>query len=489
MPSFFRSQINSQHSLRFTLLLLVALTCLGGAVARAQTSDDLSDVEADPIELFKRGQSVHGMGGEENLRTALEFYEQALKLRPEFPEAEYQKGAALVALGQAAAAERSWRQAMQLRPQWSLPLASLGALLVQQNRDAEAEVLLRRALALHADNRTALGALADLRVRAGDQKEALTLLRRLTEGEETSASDWLARAQAERAAGDAASAMKSLSRSLNMDPNLAPAHLLRAEAYLDADDTERAAADLQAAVEATRSNAQMAVHAARLYLRLNRRDAAVETLDKLPDELKKLPEVAALRAELSVADDNSAEAVAALEKLLESQPRNASLHARLGAKYRLTDPQRSLEHYRRALEIESGNSDYAAGYGAALVQARRFAEAVTLLRKVLGTSPDNYAAHANLATALDEMKLYREALAEYNWLNRARPELAVTTYLIARAHDMLGELNEALIFYETFLSKADTQANRMEIERVNLRLPSLRNQIKRGEGVKQKKKG
>ena len=46
---------------------------------------------------------------------------------------------------------------------------------------------------------------------------------------------------------------------------------------------------------------------------------------------------------------------------------------------------------------------------------------------------------------------------------------------------------EALAAYETFLARADAQKNQLEIDKVNLRLPSLRNQIKRGEGPKKKK--
>ena len=125
-------------------------------------------------------------------------------------------------------------------------------------------------------------------------------------------------------------------------------------------------------------------------------------------------------------------------------------------------------------------------FAAALVQLRRFADAVTILRRVVAADPDNYAAHANLATALDELKLYEEALAEYKWIARARPDIAVTHFLIARVYDLLGEYKLALEAYETFLARADRAVNQLEIEKVNLRLPSLRDQIRRG--VKPRKK-
>ena len=163
------------------------------------------------------------------------------------------------------------------------------------------------------------------------------------------------------------------------------------------------------------------------------------------------------------------------------------LLARLGDSYRKVDPARSLEFYRRALEVEPSNANFATGYSSALVQARRFAEAVAILRQVIAKTPDNYAAHANLATALYALKAFPDALTEYQWLLAAKPDLTIAHYFIATAHDNLGEYEPALASYELFLAKADASANELEIEKVKLRLPSLRRQIQLGQGAKKEK--
>ena len=93
-----------------------------------------------------------------------------------------------------------------------------------------------------------------------------------------------------------------------------------------------------------------------------------------------------------------------------------------------------------------------------------------------------------LAAALFELKLYNRAVVEYKWIERAKPDLAVVHFFIAIAHDRMGEYEDALAAYETFLARADPGINQLEIEKVNLRLPSLRNQVKRGEGVKKDKR-
>jgi hypothetical protein len=60
----------------------------------------------------------------------------------------------------------------------------------------------------------------------------------------------------------------------------------------------------------------------------------------------------------------------------------------------------------------------------------------------------------------------------------------VAHYFIATAHDYLGEYEPALAEYESFLASADPTTNQLEIEKIKLRLPSLRRQIKLGQGVK-----
>jgi tetratricopeptide (TPR) repeat protein len=158
------------------------------------------------------------------------------------------------------------------------------------------------------------------------------------------------------------------------------------------------------------------------------------------------------------------------------------LLARLGASYRTDDPRRSLEFYHRAAQKQPDNPDYATGYAAALVRARRFGDAAGILRRVVARHPNNYTAHANLATALYELKQYAEALPEYEWVVQTKPDTTVAYYFIATAHDYLGQYPQALAAYENFLQRADAKTNQLEIEKVNLRLPLLRRQVKLGEG-------
>ncbi len=304
---------------------------------------------------------------------------------------------------------------------------------------------------------------------------------------------WLLRAMAERALGDKAAAMTSLRRVLEIEPENISALIERAELSVEEGDNEQAFKDLRVAEQAKKTDKQTLYRVVVAYERAGKPEdaqriaAAAGLITSKEASADGQIKVIGTKEEIEAANSEDPQvARSAIAKLIEKNPRSASLLARLGASYRTDDPVRSLEFYRRATEIDPNNPDYATGYAATLVHARRFAEAAQILRRVISVVPDNYVAHANLATALYELKRYPEAIAEYEWLLKDKPDLAVAYYFIASAHDYLGEYREALAAYDAFLGHADAKTNQLEIDKVNLRLPSLRRQIQLGQGVKRK---
>lgn len=470
-----------------TCLVLIALCPTAHPIA--QTEEAFGDSAADPVKLFERGQSAHARG---ELEKALEFYEQALKVRPEFPEAEYQRGNALASLGRMSEAEASFRLAISHKKNWSLPYSALGTLLLRRDRHPEAELMFRQALAADGQDNTALRMLSEIRLRAGDVKEALELAKRATTNGEAPASAWVVLAIAERANGNKGAARTSLDRVLAAEPENLAALLERADLFTDEKKFDPAIADLQAAAKLKPGDKVIMSRLAYAFQQAGKPEEALAAAKAAGLELQQSSSdgtIGVIGAPEEIAAANSADSVTArraLEKLLDKNPRNAMLLGRLGASYRTDDPARSLDFYRRASEIQPDAPEYALGYGAALIQARRFPEAAFILRQVIRSSPENYAAHANLATALYELKRYAEAIPEYEWIVTTKPEVVVAHYFIATSHDYLGEYPEALVSYEKFLAVAEPKTNELEIEKVKLRLPSLRRQIQIGEGAKKK---
>jgi tetratricopeptide (TPR) repeat protein len=454
----------------FRLLCVVFVLVWFAASGIAQEDENESSVEA--VKIFNQAQDAHEKG---DLPTALKFYEAALKINPEFPEAEYQRGNALISLGKIAEAERAFRRAVELREDWTLPMASLGSILVSADQFADAEKILTKAIALDDKNFPAYVALTDLRLKSKAApevlRELLIKLQELTSKAKPTASLWASRAALERALGEKASAKMSLSRALAAEPTNKSALAENAEIAL-------AEGDYASASEIAKILAQVSPNSSDVkFLQARVLAAEGETFEalKILNSITNRPaEVASLRNSIAAIGSVN---VQELEKQIEKDSKNVVVLGRLCNLLRTENPPKALEYCRRASEAEPNNLNHAVGFGAALVQAKRFENAVALLRKIQGVAPDNYTARANLATALFQLKRFPEAKTEYQWLTEKQPDLPAAYYFLAIAHDNLGEYLDAMANYQQFLKLADATWDKLEIEKVNLRLPSLQKQV------------
>jgi len=476
--------INSLLNITVSTLIIVSLSHL----AIAQT-DEFGDSAADPVRLFERGQGAHARG---EFQKALELYEQALKVRPEFPEAEFQRGNALVSLTRFDEAEAAYKRAIALKKNWSMPYSALGAVLMRLNRDNDAATTFQQALAIDPEDNVALRLLSEIRLRTGNLKEALDLATRATKKPEAPSSAWIGLAAAQRANGNHESARKTLDQVLTDEPNNFAALLERADLFVDDKSYEPAINDLKAATKLRPNDKVVLSRLAFAYQQAGRNEDAAAVAKAAGLEVQQNPNDDKIRVigtpqEIEAANSEDPKvARQAIDKLLEKNPRSAMLFARLGATYRVDDPAKSLELYRKAAELQTSVAEYAVGYSAALVQSRKFAEAAQILRQVIKNEPNNYSAPANLATALYELKQYGLAVPEFEWVLSVKPDVVVAHYFIATSHDYLGEYPEALDSYQKFLASADAKTNQLEIEKVKLRLPTLQRQIQLGEGAKKK---
>jgi tetratricopeptide (TPR) repeat protein len=185
-----------------------------------------------------------------------------------------------------------------------------------------------------------------------------------------------------------------------------------------------------------------------------------------------------------------AEAVAQLESLIKTEPNRADLRAQLAELYLPAQPEKALEQYLAAAKLEPSQPRHQIGVAAALVKLKRFQEAVNVSRQALAQNPNEdlaYFAHTNLATALFELDDFPNAAREFVWIfdhQRKRGDqkrTAITLYFLGICFDKLGDYEQALKAYEQFMALASTD-NQLEIDKVKLRLPTLRNQIKEGKG-------
>ncbi|MCU0238441.1 MAG: tetratricopeptide repeat protein [Pyrinomonadaceae bacterium] len=455
----------------FAIFLLCACACLG---VLAQDEDD----QQKALELFNKGQDAHEKN---DYATALKFYEEALKLFPDVPEIEYQKGNALFSLNRLDEAETTFRKVIELKEDWSLPMTSLGSLLIKKNQFTEAENYLNKAISLDEQNPTAIIALAELRLKTKAKpetlKDSLTKLQVFTSKMRPTASLWTIRGAIERQLGDNASAKVSFNKALNLEPNNAWALNEKINILLVEGDFTSALDEAQKLVKISPDfNTKFLL--ARVYAENGNATESLKILETLD---AKNTDVISLKKAITA---NSSTDIADLEKQLETDAKNPTILGRLCSLTRTVDANKSLNYCRLALESEPNNINHAIIFAGALAQTNRHNEAIIVLNRILKIAPDNYEAHRFLAVSLFELKNYAEAKKEFQWITNKKSDAVIAYFFLAICHDNLQEYLDAMANYQKFLQLADKDKNQLEIEKVNLRLPSLQRQIKEGKGKK-----
>ncbi len=431
----------------------------------------------DPVEIFEQAQDAHSKG---DVRTAIELYSKAIAIAPEFPEAEYQRATAYRDLGKLDDAEKGFRRALEIREDWTLALAALGSVLAEKKNYAAAEPILERAIELDDRNFPAYAALVDLKIRTGAPEPVLrNLLARvseLTAKANPPASIWVARAELEQALGELSEAGRSAAQASVIDPQNITAKYLRADIALRSGDTMKALAFADDIAAADPDSIDQKMLRANILVSEGKYDEAFALLKPIENAP---PEMAELRERLKVQTSTD---IAEIEKIAADDPKNADAASRLCGLYRIKDPIKALEYCRRASELEPQNISHAAGFGAALVAAKRYSDAIRILRKLLEYQPDNFTVRANLATALFQLNNFPEAKVEFQKLTEMREDLAPAYYFLGICHDRLGEYMDAMANYQSFLRLADPKVSQLEIDKVHLRLPILQRQINNKEG-------
>jgi tetratricopeptide (TPR) repeat protein len=458
-------------------VLVIVLSLLQFGSALGQETPD--DPETEAVVFFNKGQDLHASG---DLKGAIALYEKALKLIPDFPEAELQRGNAFLALGDIESAEASFRRTLSLRQDWSLALANLGSLLVKRDKLDEAKQFLKRAIEVDPENTPGYVAMATLAIKSNAPAAELRDLHKkiafMAAASKSVASIWSAKANIEAALGEKKAAAFSATRSLEIDAKNISMLALLASIALDAADPAQADFHI-ARIEALEPSApELPLLTAR----------ALIVKGKEAEALKFIGSVAAPTVELLDLKSRLASSIStdigALEKRLESDPRNATVLGRLCSLHRIKEPVKSMEFCRRAAEAEPGNIEHAIGYGAAMLQARDFQNAAALFQKLLVAAPDNFTLRANFSTALFQLKRYNEAKTQFQWLIERQPENVAAYFFLAVSHDQLGELPDAAANYQIFLKKADPKTNELEIEKIRLRMPVLQRELDAGKGRK-----
>lgn len=266
-----------------------------------------------------RGNVLVALGA---YKEAIKDFDRALILSPAFSAAYANRASAELRLGLVDQSVADYTRAIELAPQSAAAFNGRGQAHLQAERPHAAIRDLTRAVTLDPRFSPAYRNRAEARNQVEQFEEATEDLSRALAFDPANLASYLARAEGYLASGNAQNAIKDYLRVLETDPKSVPAFIGRGRANAASEQYDDALADLGKAIELDPKNSQAYAVRAWIYRQMKQLDLAAKDLERA----LKLEPVAVdaywAEGEIEESLGNNDKAVAAFTKALNANPRH-----------------------------------------------------------------------------------------------------------------------------------------------------------------------
>ncbi|MGP0089283.1 MAG: tetratricopeptide repeat protein [Xanthobacteraceae bacterium] len=366
--------------------------------------------------LFNRGLTLQKL---KRLDEALVSYDGALAVRPNYAEALCNRGVTLAELQRFEAALESYERALAVRPNYAEALSNRGNAFNALQRFEEALASYDRALAVCPDH-------AEVAYNRGN---ALNALKRFEE------------------------ALASYDRALAVRPDYAEALANRGAALHALQRFDDALESYDRALAARTNFAEAFSNRGNTLKALGRLEDALASYDRAlavcPDFVEVLYNRAVALHELNRFED----ALASYDRALAVNPDHAEARCNRGVTLqKLQRFDAALESYDRALAVRTDYAEALSNRGVTLRNLRRFNDALESYDRALAVRPDYAEALSNRGVTLQELRRFEDALASYDRALAIRPEHAEALSNRGGALQELKRFEDALASYDRALA-------------------------------------
>jgi Flp pilus assembly protein TadD len=155
------------------------------------------------------------------------------------------------------------------------------------------------------------------------------------------------------------------------------------------------------------------------------------------------------------ADQKFAEASAAYEEAIKSDPGNWGYYLNLGlARKKMNQPDEALAAFRKAVELNPESQSANKEAGEALAKSGHFDEAKSFYEKAVSLAPGDPEARYNLAICLSSTGQLEAALAQFQKAVELKPDFADAYYQEGTLYINQNKVPEAVACLEKFLALA-----------------------------------
>lgn len=379
---------------------------------------------------------------------AIEAFEQALRIDPDFNRARVGLAEARLGSGDSDAALKALEIALRNNPKDAAASFARGnvhlrrgefeaaaSALEDARRNAAGQLSIAQFVAV-------LAALTDAHLGAGDVQQAEVAHGNLAALAPDAAVTRLLRARLAMAKHDYTSAVAEAQQLVNSNPELLPAKLLLSVALLAQGNLHQAETHLSDLVRSAPGNTEARKLLAKVNLQLQRPDVAMQLLTPLQDAGEGDSQLAAMLGLANWQRGDRKAGIALLEQGLAREPQNENLKQDLALAYMASGADAKALALVRSMKIDTPREE--AMLVALLASVEGVPAAREQIQRFVTTDPSNVAVLNRAATYYAQLKDYTRARAVLEDARKLEPNAAATLVTLARVERAADRSTEAM---------------------------------------------
>ena len=354
---------------------------------------------------FKEGDT-HG---------AIEDYDRAIELKPDFAAAYYYRGVAKFMQRDYRGAIADCDRATELKPDYVVAYYNRGGVKSALGDERGAREDYDRAIELDPDNAVAYTLRGGARSALGDHDGAIADCDRAIELTPDYAHAYISRGDAKSNLGDERGAIADYDKAIELQPDYAHAYFLRGVAKRSLDDHDSAIADYDRGIELNPN------YALAYFLRGDAK---------------------------SMLGDHEG-AIADYDRAIELNPDDEEAYYNRGlAKHKLGDLRGAKADYDRAIELNPEDAESYTNRGSAKRRLGDYRGTIADSSRAIALKPENAAAYGNRGRAKYKLGDYDGAVADYSRAISLTPDYVDAYYNRGIAKSKLGDHDGAIADYD-----------------------------------------
>ncbi len=347
---------------------------------------------------------------------AIQDFDKAIELNPEYPDHYYNRGSAFDEQGEYEKAIQDYDRAIELKPEDAKAYANRGVSYYNQGEYEKAIQDFDMAIALNQEYAIAYANRGNIFYLQGEYEQAIQDFDRAIELNPEDADPYSSRGATYRNQGEYEKAIQDYDKAIELNPDDATIYYNRGNIFYLQGEHEKAIQDFDMAIELNPEDAEAYSSRAATYRKQGEYEKAIQDYDKT----------------------------------IELNPEDAMAYANRGLAYhKLEKYERAMQDYDKAIELNPENAIAYANRGWVYDEQGEYDKAIQDYDMAIELNPDDAISYSNRGSAYYNQGEYEKAIQDFDMAIALNPEYASAYYNRGWTYYEQGEYEKAIQDYDS----------------------------------------